>query len=552
MKFEKFDIGAEIISILTKGMYPDPRDAIREYIQNAVDAKSKNTEVKVRPNSVVVEDDGVGMDYLTLRNALRLGVSDKIPGKDVGFMGIGIYSAFHLCDTLTIYTRKAKKLPLKVEMDFRGMKELLSDEKEKRLSSKIDSEHLTDLQTLLQTHIELSDENSLSDTEFPVTHGTRVELTGLDPILDDSLNKFDELSKYLRDVVPLHFDKDNFEWGVEIEKRITKTCRDNQAHFDVVNLTLQVQSRTEKLYRPYKDANFANGLSQPPLFREIKKDKALLGVAWGCLNSARSRIDDKDLRGFLLKKQGFSIGRRENLAHFFGRSNTFFDRYIGEIIVVSSKLLPNAARSELESSEAQKWFAARIAEDVAPFYNTLANKFQEESKAADDIEKSGDTFKKLLGGFNEYEDNYENLIDLVTSLAEIARVVKSKRSKLLDQNQKAKADKLLEQIDALDRKVKDGLEDIIRSRKRKGSKKLPVSKVDIAKNLDAYDASRAITKFESLLNLYESLQLESAEEIKELLLLIDEKFIEAQASSKADYYRLLDELKTEFENRNNS
>ena len=34
MKVDKFDIGAEIISILTKGMYPDPRDAVREYIQN--------------------------------------------------------------------------------------------------------------------------------------------------------------------------------------------------------------------------------------------------------------------------------------------------------------------------------------------------------------------------------------------------------------------------------------------------------------------------------------------------------------------------------------
>jgi len=35
MKLSKFDIGAEIISILTKGMYQDPRDALREYIQNA-------------------------------------------------------------------------------------------------------------------------------------------------------------------------------------------------------------------------------------------------------------------------------------------------------------------------------------------------------------------------------------------------------------------------------------------------------------------------------------------------------------------------------------
>lgn len=31
MRFNKFDIGAEVIAILTRGMYPDPKDALREY-----------------------------------------------------------------------------------------------------------------------------------------------------------------------------------------------------------------------------------------------------------------------------------------------------------------------------------------------------------------------------------------------------------------------------------------------------------------------------------------------------------------------------------------
>lgn len=30
MRFNKFDIGAEIIAILTRGMYPDPKDALRD------------------------------------------------------------------------------------------------------------------------------------------------------------------------------------------------------------------------------------------------------------------------------------------------------------------------------------------------------------------------------------------------------------------------------------------------------------------------------------------------------------------------------------------
>jgi len=71
MKLSKFDIGAEVISILTRGMYPDPRDAVREYIQNGVDAGSKKVNVKIRQNSIIVQDDGCGMDRDTLRQNLH-------------------------------------------------------------------------------------------------------------------------------------------------------------------------------------------------------------------------------------------------------------------------------------------------------------------------------------------------------------------------------------------------------------------------------------------------------------------------------------------------
>ena len=101
----KHDIGAEIISILTKGMYSDPRDALREYVQNGIDANAQNIEIKIRGNSIVVEDDGCGMDEETMRKAVRIGISDKNPNVDVGFRGIGIYSSFHLCDNLCIYSR---------------------------------------------------------------------------------------------------------------------------------------------------------------------------------------------------------------------------------------------------------------------------------------------------------------------------------------------------------------------------------------------------------------------------------------------------------------
>src|SRR5271157_774776 len=100
IKITRHDIGGELISILTRGMYPDPRDTLREYVQNGVDARAKSIEIKIRGEAIVVEDDGLGMDKQTMLNAIRIGISDKNPKADVGFRGIGIYSSFHLCDKL--------------------------------------------------------------------------------------------------------------------------------------------------------------------------------------------------------------------------------------------------------------------------------------------------------------------------------------------------------------------------------------------------------------------------------------------------------------------
>jgi hypothetical protein len=548
MKLTKFDIGAEILSILTKGMYPDPRDAVREYIQNAVDAKAKDVDVKVRQSSVVIEDNGVGMDYQVLRNAIRLGISSKQPGKDVGFMGIGIYSAFHLCNKLTIYTRKADILPLRVEMDFSGMRQLLKEQREKRIKNEIKDDELTDLQTLLETFISLSDKDSLPIDEYPVKQGTRIELTGLDAVLDDLLNNFKDLSQYLREVVPLHFNQDKFKWAKLIEDRITKSCNENNAHFEMVNLNLQVGSFTEALFRPYKDECFSNDEAQEPKFKEIKKDKKLIGIAWGCLNSARKRVENKDLRGFLLKKQGFSIGKRENLARFFGSSNTHFDRYVGEIIVIAPDLLPNAARNGLEFSSLKTWFETQIAEDVAPYFNKLSNEFQESSKVQELITDYGNKLKLALTKFNDNEDNADGLINSIANLSEIKRNLKNKKNKANESN-KVKLDNLLVEADNLEKLIKLRLSDLTKSQPKKPQKKKSViTKVQIAKGLTEYKAEEVPIKFENLLDLLDFLELECSEEIDELLNIIDEKFIQAQATTKADYYRLLNDLKNEFYN----
>ena len=99
------DIGIGLMESITKGLYQDPHFIIREYVQNAIDAKSEHIELVIDTDTIMVADDGVGMPFDEAKKAIRLGISEKSPLENVGFRGIGIYSAFNLCDALDIYTR---------------------------------------------------------------------------------------------------------------------------------------------------------------------------------------------------------------------------------------------------------------------------------------------------------------------------------------------------------------------------------------------------------------------------------------------------------------
>ena len=56
------DVGPKTIPYLAEGLYPDPRDPIREYVQNAVDAKATDVAILVSGDSITIENNGEGMD----------------------------------------------------------------------------------------------------------------------------------------------------------------------------------------------------------------------------------------------------------------------------------------------------------------------------------------------------------------------------------------------------------------------------------------------------------------------------------------------------------
>jgi molecular chaperone HtpG len=537
-KLKKSDFGGDILSILTKGVYTDPRDALREYIQNGVDAGAKNISIKIRQNSIVIDDDGRGMDYGIMRKAIRLGISDKNPKKHVGFMGIGIYSSFHICDRLTIYSRVDNETPNVIYFDFKGMREFLEQQRDARLNNGIDDDKIIDLQTLLEEHIEF---NKINEEEYPRT-GTTVEMTGVDPGFFKSLSKFDEVSDYLEQTVPLPFNP-NFKWGKLIEKKIDDICEKHKAHFELINLTLQINEAFSTLYRPYDNQHFD---PEPlrPYFMELKNSSEFFGVAWGCLNSSRNTIKN-NLRGFLIKKQGFAIGHRDDLLKYFKRQ-TFFNRYIGEVIVVHPQLLPNAPRTDFEFSPLRINFEESLRE-VAGKFNEKANFYQETSKSEEAINEAIDYVKEKSAQLNFFMDNIETLAEIFSKLTDYINSLKERNDNgFVKENRQDDFKIVTLQL----KRLKEEVRELIQA-KRKKSPRTPKTDENIDKNLKKIPektASPAEQVYKSLLDVVVSLGIDTSEDLKEILQLIDERYIQTTKSDE-EYTTRLKRLKEEIEER---
>ncbi len=146
VRFRKEDIGGELLPILTTGLYRNKLDTLREYVQNAIDARSSHIELVIDPDTIMVADDGIGMTFDDAKKAIRLGISEKSPLENVGFRGIGIYSAFNLCDALDIYTRAAGERDCYIiHFDFKRIRGALLEDQERKKQGKPSSFYLEKL-----------------------------------------------------------------------------------------------------------------------------------------------------------------------------------------------------------------------------------------------------------------------------------------------------------------------------------------------------------------------------------------------------------------------
>lgn len=91
-KSDEYFAYGSVLEAVSKGLYPDRKHILREFIQNAYDALSdlhrqhskellSPVEIIASSPSLVIADKGIGMTEETMRRYRHLGFSEKQPGR---------------------------------------------------------------------------------------------------------------------------------------------------------------------------------------------------------------------------------------------------------------------------------------------------------------------------------------------------------------------------------------------------------------------------------------------------------------------------------------
>ncbi|MGQ0588342.1 MAG: ATP-binding protein [Sphingosinicella sp.] len=443
---EPDDIGGELISILSKGLYTNPLDCLREYAQNGVDARATTITIKITGNTVMIFDDGAGMGLADLLEAKKFGLSPKSISEHVGFRGIGIYSGFDLCRQLVIKSTCVGDTSIYVlSFAFAAMKAQL--DKERQQTGATERTSLLDLLTKHTTVARREGEAVLDE------HYTSVELRDIQPEHIALLSDRVRLREYLLQNLPIAFAP-SFSHGAAIDTKL----RTHVPGYSPIVVKLQLAGQREEIVQKYgpspaqiaeraeaEKARNEGDAALPtlslnlrlgdPEFRTISnKTGQQIGFYWACLNKERGRLEPSattpQYEGFIYKVKGFSIGDRNKLRGRFPRPQ-LYPWFTGEVYVIDPNVVPNAERNDFETSTAKQTLEFALQEDFRIYLKPLAETFQAQEKAADAIKKQADQLAALERDFSAPAGSetilHEDLLDRITSVSNMIDDLKKRK-----------------------------------------------------------------------------------------------------------------------------
>jgi len=353
---QPFTTGIYLLETLTSGMYNNPLMIYREYIQNAVDSidnssengtgrgNSKNTiDITIDPinKSILIRDNANGISSRLARSFLStIGGSLKTGTTARGFRGIGRLGGIAFCDKITFTTSSfGQKIVSKQVWDCIKLRNILggNGNHNKAFMSDI----LDRTVKFTQSHAEIK-----GNTYFEVL------LEGVSSYRNTLLD-IQKVRKYITEVAPLPFNHDAFIYAPEIEQHL----------LDHINYkTYSINLNGQKLYKPYtNEVPVMKGRGDKLYEVECKTIKfdngELLAVYWiGMRERMKGAITRGDLRGGIKIRVGDILIGDSHLLNQYFREPRFNHYCVGEIHIVSDKLIPNGRRDDFVDNEYKSIF----------------------------------------------------------------------------------------------------------------------------------------------------------------------------------------------------
>jgi len=342
MEFTNEIIGARLLETITDGLYNRNLNCIREYVQNSIDENASNIDIFFENGNktLVIADNGPGMDIEGLKAALNIGKSKKTP-KQIGWRGIGIWSGVSASLKLVIVAKMKNKPKLRIEID-----------NEKLRSAARSNESIVKVISSATSEIE---ELDLEADETQASHFTRIRLESILPTQQPKFSE-EQIEEFLSKIIPAPFNLSKFP---ELA-RVNDWLSNNNVRFP--NITVKFNGK--KIFRPpYDSSKYYDEI----VYQKFSINNNTIAVGW-FLTGRENKELDWPHGGILFKKKGMSIGDENLIREFYKRK--YFQWQYGEIHVVSERIREDAGRSGFEYfSEEYHPFI----DEVERFTNSLQN-----------------------------------------------------------------------------------------------------------------------------------------------------------------------------------
>lgn len=349
-------IGAFVLETLTTGMYTNPLDTLREYVQNSFDAIRDAERAGTLPNgagrieitideksrSVTLRDNGTGISAREVHPRLvNIGMSSKNIQTDAGFRGIGRLAGIAYCNNLTFNTQAEGESDISsVTFDCEELRNAMSP-RMKRVKELVD---------VINSHATIIAEKSRKKDHFFEVRMEGINETG-QPFLE-----WKQINTYLCQIAPVGLDTQSFAFASKIHQWLNE----HNIAVPTVSIIINAGSVNRQVFKPYLKITYTTLQEKHKIHvRNIcffPDDAGPNSPFWGWYaeTNCPGTIGDDTVAGFRLRKSNIGIGMADRMTEIFAEASESYARlnkyFMGEIHIQDPNVIPNARRDDFEDS----------------------------------------------------------------------------------------------------------------------------------------------------------------------------------------------------------